>query len=123
MSKEIKIILICLSIALTMGLCFQAGFYLGLEQEDTTQTEDPYLASIEEAWNKISTYYVLKDSLDYELLSQYAIEGMLEYLDDNHSAYLNPKPMPRMPKTPRKLQRYRCGGLCCRRKICNCQGI
>ncbi|MDD4924112.1 MAG: S41 family peptidase [Dehalococcoidales bacterium] len=91
MSKEIKIILICLSIALAMGVCFQTGYYMGLEQENVPQTEDPYLASIEEAWNKINAYYVENDSIDYELLSQYAIEGMLEYLDDNHSAYLDPE--------------------------------
>jgi carboxyl-terminal processing protease len=91
MSKEIKILLVCLSVALAMGLCFQAGFYLGAEQFDITETDDPYLASIEEAWEDIGLYYVEKDSIDYELLSQYAIEGMLEYLDDNHSAYLDPE--------------------------------
>ncbi len=91
MSKEIKVILICLSIALAMGLCFQTGYYMGLEQENVPQTEDPYLASVEEAWNKISAYYVENNVIDYELLSQYAIEGMLEYLDDNHSAYFDPE--------------------------------
>ena len=91
MSKETKIISIVLSIVLVMAVCFQAGFYVGLGQGLAAETEDPYLASIEEAWQNINTYYVEKDSLDHELLSQYAIEGMLEYLDDNHSAYLNPE--------------------------------
>jgi carboxyl-terminal processing protease len=89
MSKEIKILLICLSVALAMGLCFQAGLYIG--QEPITETDDPYFASIEEAWDDIGLYYVEKDNIDYELLSQYAIEGMLEYLDDSHSTYLDPE--------------------------------
>ena len=91
MSKETKIISVVLSIVLVMAVCFQVGFYVGLGQGLAAETEDPYLASIEEAWQNINTYYVEKDSLDHELLSQYAIEGMLEYLDDNHSAYLNPE--------------------------------
>jgi carboxyl-terminal processing protease len=91
MSKETKIILSVLSIVLVMVLCFQAGFYLGKGQEIATPSEDPYLASIEEAWKNINNYYVDKDSINYELLSQSAIEGMLTYLDDKHSAYLDPE--------------------------------
>lgn len=91
MSKEIKIFLISLSVALAMLVSFQAGFYVGLWQEDVPQTDDPYLASIEEAWNNINVYYVENNDIDYELLSQYAIEGMLEYLDDNHSVYMDPE--------------------------------
>ncbi len=91
MSKEIKIILISLSVVLAMLVSFQAGFYAGLWQEDVPQTDDPYLASIEEAWNNINVYYVENNDIDYELLSQYAIEGMLEYLDDNHSVYMDPE--------------------------------
>jgi carboxyl-terminal processing protease len=91
MSKETKIILSVLSIVLVMVVCFQVGFYVGLGQEQVTETDDPYLASIEKAWNNIHTYYVDKDSINYELLSQSAIEGMLEYIDDKHSAYLDPE--------------------------------
>ena len=91
MSKEIKILLACLSAALVMALCFQTGFYLGVVQSDASETDNPYLASVEEAWEDIGLYYVEKEDIDYELLSQYAIEGMLEYLDDNHSAYLDPE--------------------------------
>ncbi|HAS04250.1 MAG TPA: S41 family peptidase [Dehalococcoidia bacterium] len=91
MSREIKIILISLSVVLALLVSFQSGFYVGLWQEDATQTDDPYLASIEEAWNNINVYYVENNDIDYELLSQYAIEGMLEYLDDNHSVYMDPE--------------------------------
>ncbi|HAS27725.1 MAG TPA: S41 family peptidase [Dehalococcoidia bacterium] len=91
MSREIKIILISLSVVLALVVSFQSGFYVGLWQEDATQTDDPYLASIEEAWNNINVYYVENNDIDYELLSQYAIEGMLEYLDDNHSVYMDPE--------------------------------
>ncbi len=91
MSKETKVILIGLFAVLAMVVCFQAGFYVGLGKQPVTETGDPYLASIEAAWNNINTHYVEKDNIDYELLSQYAIEGMLEYLDDNHSAYLDPE--------------------------------
>ncbi|NLT27597.1 MAG: hypothetical protein GXX97_00790 [Dehalococcoidales bacterium] len=99
MSKEIKIFLISLSVALAMLVSFQAGFYVGLWQEDVPQTDDPYLASIEEAWNNINVYYVENNDIDYELLSQYAIEGMLEYLDDNHSVYMDPEAYERTLKT------------------------
>jgi carboxyl-terminal processing protease len=91
MSKEIKVILVSLSIVLALGICFQSGYYLGVGEEDTTTADDPYLASVEEAWDRIVEKYVENDTIDYELLSQYAIEGMLDYIDDPHSVYLDPE--------------------------------
>jgi carboxyl-terminal processing protease len=91
MSKEIKVILVSLSIVLALGICFQTGYYLGVGEEDTITADDPYLASVEEAWNRIAENYVENDTIDYELLSQYAIEGMLDYIDDPHSVYLDPE--------------------------------
>jgi len=91
MSKERKIILLILSIGLTLGVCFQVGYYAGSSSDNQISTDDPYLDSVTQAWNEIVEEYVENDSIDYELLSQYAIEGMLTYLDDPHSAYLNPQ--------------------------------
>jgi carboxyl-terminal processing protease len=97
MSREVKIILISLSIGLALGLSFQAGYYIGNNNDNKTSIDnkisidDPYLASVEESWNNIIENYVENNSIDYELLSQYAIQGMLDYLDDPHSAYLDPE--------------------------------
>ena len=91
MSREIKVILISLSIVLALGVSFQAGYYLGIDEDNTATTDDPYLASVEKAWEVIVEDYVGNDNIDRGLLSQYAIEGMLEYLDDPHSVYLDPE--------------------------------
>ncbi len=91
MSKEIKIILISLIACLTMGLCFQVGYYSGINDETHKVSDDPYLDSITEVWNRITEDYVDNDSIDYELLSRHAIEGMLDYLGDPYSLYLNQK--------------------------------
>jgi carboxyl-terminal processing protease len=91
MSREIKVILISLSIVLALGICFQTGYYFGMDEGNTTTVDDPYLASVEKAWEVIVDDYVENDNIDRELLSQYAIEGMLEYLDDPYSVYLDPE--------------------------------
>jgi len=44
---------------------------------------------VEQAWNIIFDEYVDKDQLDASALSQGAIEGMLEALDDPYTSYLN----------------------------------
>jgi len=44
-----------------------------------------------EAWNTILQDYVDKDNIDTDAMSQAAIKGMLEALDDPHSSYLDPE--------------------------------
>jgi carboxyl-terminal processing protease len=44
-----------------------------------------------EAWNSISEVYVNKNNLDTEKLSQGAVRGMINALDDPYSAYVDPE--------------------------------
>ncbi|MFA5628881.1 MAG: S41 family peptidase [Dehalococcoidales bacterium] len=91
MSKTIKTVLITLLAAFAVMFSFQVGYYAGVEEGRTSLADDPHLASIEEAWSNIKFYYVENDDIDYDLLTQFAIEGMLDYLNDSHSAYLDPQ--------------------------------
>ena len=86
MSKIAKIIVIVL-LAVTLSL-FSGGCVL-----DTTITSgsNQRLAIVEEAWDVINRDYVDKDKLDESKLSQGAIKGMVEALDDPYTAYLDPE--------------------------------
>jgi carboxyl-terminal processing protease len=84
MSKTIKIIAVTLLLAASIALSFGAGCVLG---EKTTTV--PSLDTVEEAWNIIFQDYVDKDKLDAGKLSQGAIKGMLEALDDPYTSYLD----------------------------------
>ncbi len=46
---------------------------------------------IAETWRMLSEEYVDKDTLDAEKLSQGAVRGMIEALDDPYSAYVDPE--------------------------------
>lgn len=46
---------------------------------------------LNEAWGSISEIYVNKNELDPEKLSQGAVRGMIEALDDPYSAYVDPE--------------------------------
>ena len=46
---------------------------------------------IAETWRMLSEEYVDKDKLDAEKLSQGAVKGMIEALDDPYSAYVDPE--------------------------------
>jgi len=52
--------------------------------------QPPELGTLSEAWGIIFQDYVDKDKLDSKKLSQGAIKGMIEALDDPYSAYLDP---------------------------------
>jgi carboxyl-terminal processing protease len=67
------------------------SFLSGCWLELATTPEEEAFASIEQAWNIIIDNYVESDSIDLNRLKDAAIEGMLEALDDPHSAYLNPQ--------------------------------
>lgn len=46
---------------------------------------------LNEAWNSVSEIYVNKNDLDTEKLSQGAVRGMINALDDPYSAYVDPE--------------------------------
>ena len=86
MPKTMKIIMIALLLVMSLVLPFGTG--CGIDDR-TPPSLEPGLDSIAEAWETIFNNYVDKDRLDASALSQAAIEGMLEALDDPYSAYLD----------------------------------
>ena len=86
MPKRNKLLLSLLMAVITI-FSFLSGCWL----EPTATPEEEAFASIEQAWNIIINNYVENDSIDVNQLKEAVIEGMLEALDDPHSAYLNPQ--------------------------------
>jgi len=87
MPKKVKIIVITLLLVASLALSFGAGCALDDRTPPTSLGEG--LDSIAEAWDIIINDYVGKDGVDTSALSQAAIKGMLEALDDPYSAYLD----------------------------------
>jgi carboxyl-terminal processing protease len=85
MSKEVKIGIVSLLLGLCLGLFFSFGYLMGGD----SQTQEPTLASVEQAWNIILNDYVDKDKIDVSLLSQAAIEGMVAALNDPYTVYMD----------------------------------
>ena len=86
MTKTIRYIVIALLVVIILAMSFGIGYSLGIR---TPSGQDEGLESVEQAWNIIFKDYVDKDRLDTSKMSQAAIEGMLEALDDPYSAYLD----------------------------------
>ena len=86
MSKTIKIMVITLSFVVILALSFGAGCALGAK---TLPNTDLGLEVVEQAWNIIFQDYVDKDNLDTSTLTEGAIKGMVEALDDPYTSYLD----------------------------------
>ncbi len=86
MPKTMKIIVLTLLLVVSLALSFGAGCTVG---DRIPPSSGKGLDSIAEAWDVIVNDYVDKDRLDTGTLSQGAIKGMLEALDDPYSAYLD----------------------------------
>lgn len=86
MSKTIKIMVITLAFVVILALSFGAGCALGAR---TSPNPDLGLEVVEQAWNLIFQDYVDKDSLDAALLTEGAIKGMVEAVDDPYTSYLD----------------------------------
>ncbi len=87
MPKTMKIIVITLLLVVSLALSFGAG--CALDDRTPPPSLGEGLDSIAEAWDIIVNDYVDKDRLDTSTLSQAAIKGMVEALDDPYSAYLD----------------------------------
>ena len=85
MSKVLKIMVIVL-LVVSLALSFGAGCALGTR---TPAGSSRGLGIVEEAWNIIFQDYVDRDRLDASQLSQAAIRGMVEALDDPYTVYLD----------------------------------
>ena len=84
MSKRMKIMVITLLVVVSLALSFEAGYTLGTRTPPTQG-----LDTVEEAWNIIFHDYVDQDRLDATTLSQGAIKGMVEAVDDPYTAYVD----------------------------------
>ena len=79
-----------LLLAVTLALVFTGGCFFS-NTPTSTATSDPNREAIAEAWDIIQENYVDQSRLDSANLTQGAIEGMLEALDDPYSSYLDPE--------------------------------
>ena len=86
MLKTMRNIVIPILLVASLALSFGAGYALGGE---ISPGPSQGLDIIEQAWNIIFHDYVDKDKLNTSTLSQAAIEGMVEALDDPYTSYLN----------------------------------
>ncbi len=86
MSKTVKIIAVILLLGVILVLSFGAGCFVATR---TQPASDLGLDSVVQAWSIIFDNYVEPDKLDAGILSQAAIEGMLEALDDPHTSYMD----------------------------------
>ena len=96
--RSIVIALLLVSLALSFGAGCSPDidvpiFPSPVPDADTPTTPSPTqgLDVVEEAWGIIFQDYVERDSLDAKALSQGAIRGMVEALDDPYTAYLDPE--------------------------------
>jgi carboxyl-terminal processing protease len=87
MSKILKIIVIAL-LVVNLAPLFGAGCALDTR---ITSGSNRSLDIVDEAWDILFRDYVDKDKLDESKLSQGAIKGMVEALDDPYTSYLDPE--------------------------------
>ena len=86
MSKILKIVVIAL-LVVNLALFFGVGCAVGIKAPfGSTQS----LGIVDEAWDILFRDYVDKDKLDETKLSQGAVRGMVEAVDDPYTAYLDP---------------------------------
>lgn len=86
MPKTMKFTIITLLVVVSLALSFAAGCVIETAEPPSTDTG---LDAIEEVWHIILEEYVESDRLDTGTLSQGAIRGMMEALDDPYSSYLD----------------------------------
>jgi carboxyl-terminal processing protease len=86
MSRATKIVGLCLLLVAIIALSFGGGYALGTRAQPS-QVQG--LNVVAQAWDIIFEEYVDRDSLDSSVLSQGAIKGMVEALDDPYTSYVD----------------------------------
>ena len=86
MSKKLKYFLFGLLLVTVVALSFGTGYNLGSQ---TPSGAGGGLGIVTQAWNFLFEDYVDRDRPEDSALSQAAIEGMLEELDDPYTSYLD----------------------------------
>lgn len=89
MRKSLKISLVILAAVLVLSTVFAAGC---LTSFNATNAAGKGLNAdlINQAWKVLSSDYVLPDKIDSTVLTQGAIQGMVQSVNDPYSYYLNP---------------------------------
>jgi carboxyl-terminal processing protease len=90
MSKKSRIAL-ALLIIIVVTLSFTGGCLFGTTRTTTTDNVTLAKTAISEVWDIIYSDYVDPSRLNSANMSQAAIEGMLQVLDDPYTSYLNPQ--------------------------------
>ena len=88
MPKKIKIAVIAVVAIILLAMSFGAGCVVTV---NTSSSPIYGPETIEQAWNYLFSDYVDKSKLDAKALSQAAIKGMVQALDDPYTAYLDPE--------------------------------
>lgn len=88
MSKRIPIIVMSVLIIISLILSFGAGCAISGGNQNSS---GPGLNKISEVWDLIYRDYVDKTKLNSENLTEAAIKGILEALDDPYTTYLKPE--------------------------------
>ena len=87
MTKKTRILIfLCISIAMA-SLVFATSCAIQFGGPSPTPGPGPNTALINEAWNKITTNYVVPSKADSATLNAGAIRGMVDSLNDPYSAY------------------------------------
>jgi carboxyl-terminal processing protease len=87
MTQRAKIITATLAFLIILSVSFGAGFAVG--NLDLTVGDD--FDTVARAWDLLVTEYVEKDGLDTAALAEAAVTGMMDYLGDPYSAFLDPE--------------------------------
>jgi carboxyl-terminal processing protease len=90
----LKLIIVSLLVIVGLILSSGAGCILTEESVPTTETvptTDSHLDAVKEAWDTIFRDYVDQSKIDANALSQAAIKGMVEALNDPYTAYFAPE--------------------------------
>jgi len=85
MSRAVKVMAVAL-LVVVVALSFGSGYTLAGRNRPALDTG---LELVAQAWDTIFNNYVGRDELDADTMSQAAIGGMLEALDDPYSSYLD----------------------------------
>ena len=87
MTQRAKIIIVTLAFLISLSVSFGAGFGLGTLSPAAGGDFD----TVARAWDLLVNEYVEKDGLDTGALAEAAVNGMMDYLGDPYSAFLDPE--------------------------------
>ncbi len=86
MSKTIRTVVVSILLVASLALAFGAGCSVAVR---TPLSAGQGMDTVAQAWDFIFRDYVDKDKLDAGALSQAAIKGMVEALDDPYTSYMD----------------------------------